>query len=226
MDWRNWRNHPFIVTLVGALLIGYLVRRCTEPAHSAYSYDTSPPAKSTSTPPAVPVVTTPASSSTPSQYQVAQLPPKPAASAPAAYPSPIERPVISTPDYSSGRRGYTTYTFTLGDTPYPLDGKVAFDHLDEMKQQCESLDAQKAVLGRAIDDDERNLAEMKQRLSVARVTLDRSSQYAVDAYNAQVASQRDLVDSLNRKVEEYNALNDRRKAIFASMHAYAQQHRR
>lgn len=230
MDWRNWKNHPFIVTLVGALLLGYLVRKCTEPAPYTYSYNANPPAKSNPVPISVqtpaPVVTSPPVSTPSSQYQVAQLPPKPAASAPVAYSSPVERPVFSTPSYSSGRRGYTTYTFTLGEVAYPLDGKAAFDHLSEMKQQCESLDVQKGALSMAIDADERNLAEMKQQLSMARLTLDRTSQYAIDNYNAQVESQGALVDSLNRKVSEHNALNDRRKAIFQSMHIYAQQHRR
>jgi hypothetical protein len=78
----------------------------------------------------------------------------------------------------------------------------------------------------AIDAERRNLAEMKQQSSIARVTLDLTSQYAVEAYNAQLDAQRQLVNSLNRKVDEFNALNDRMKAIFASMHTYAQQHRR
>jgi hypothetical protein len=230
MDWRNWKNHPFIVTLVGALLLGYLVRKFTEPAPYTYSYNASPPAKSNPVPisaqmPA-PVVTSPTVSSPSPQYQVAQLPPKPAASAPVAYSSPVERPVFSTPSYSSGRRGYTTYTFTIGETPYPLDGQVAFDHLSEMKRQYEALDAQTNALDGAIDAERRNLAEMKQQSSIARVTLDLTSQYAVEAYNAQLDAQRQLVNSLNRKVDEFNALNDRMKAIFASMHTYAQQHRR
>ena len=89
-----------------------------------------------------------------------------------------------------------------------------------------SVASEDAMLETAIEADERNIAEMKRRLSVARVTLDRTSQYAIDTFNAQVEAQGELIDSFNRKVEEFNALNDRRKAIFASMHAYAQQHRR
>jgi hypothetical protein len=230
MDWRNWKNHPFIVTLVGALLLGYLVRKFTESPPYTYAHSASTPTKYSPMPtPAqmpAPVVTSPAVSTPSSQYQVAQLPPKPAASAPVAYSSPVERPVFSTPSYSSGRRGYTTYTFMIGETPYPLDGQVAFDHLSEMKRQYEALDAQTNALDGAIDAERRNLAEMKQQSSIARVTLDLTSQYAVEAYNAQLDAQRQLVNSLNRKVDEFNALNDRMKAIFASMHTYAQQHRR
>lgn len=230
MDWRNWKNHPFIVTLVGALLLGYLVRKCTEPPPYTYSYNASAPTKYSPIPAPAPtpspVLVSPPVSTPSSQYQVAQTPSRPAASAPVAYSSPVERPVFSTPSYSSGRRGYTTYTFTIGETPYPLDGQVAFDHLSEMKRQYEALDAQTNALDGAIDDDRRNLAEMKRQSSIARVTLDNTSQYAVDAYNAQLDTQRQLVNSLNRKVDEYNALNDRMKAIFASMHTYAQQHRR
>ena len=231
MNWRNWKNHPFIFTLVGALLLGYVVRKFTEPAPYRYNNSASAPVQvtpaPTSAPSPAPVVITPApAASTPSQYQVAQLPPGPPPSGIITFPTPVESPVIKTPTYSSGRRGYTTYTFKLGEVSYQLDGKASFDHLGEMKQQCESLDAQKSVLETAIEADERNIAEMKRRLSVARVTLDRTSQYAIDTFNAQVEAQGELIDSFNRKVEEFNALNDRRKAIFASMHAYAQQHRR
>ncbi len=204
MDWRNWKNHPFIVTLVGALLLGYLVRKCTEPTPYTYSYQASPATKSTPAPAPVPVVTP----------------------APVAFSAPVERPVISTPRYSSGRGGYTTYTFKLGEVSYQLDGKAAFDQLGQMKQQCEFIDAQKDVLRSEIDAGKRDLAEKNRQLSLARATLDRSSQYAIDAFNAQVESEGEMVDSLNRKVGEFNALNERRKAIFASMHDYAQQHRR
>lgn len=242
MNWRNWKNHPFIFTVVGALFLGYLVRKFTEPAPYRHTYDagrtvaTTPAPKSAPTPAptsvpievtSAPVVTTPAPvASDPSQYQVAQLPPGPAPAGMITFPTPVERPVIPTPSYGSGRRGYTTYTFKLGEISYLLDGKASFDHLDEMKQQCESLDAQKRVLGAAIDADERTIGEMKRQLSVARATLDRESQDAIDAYNALVDSQGELIDSFNRKVDEFNALNDRRKAIFASMHEYAQRHSR
>lgn len=224
MDWLNWKNHPFVVTIMGALLLGYMVRKCTEPAPYAYSYKTSP--TTLSTPASTPAPTPAPVASTPSQYQVAQLPPGPAPSGMITFPTPVESPVIKTPTYSSGRRGYTTYTFKLGEVSYQLDGKASFDHLGEMKQQCESLDAQKSVLETAIEADERNIAEMKRRLSVARATLDRTSQDAIDTFNAQVEAQGELIDSFNRKVGEFNALNDRRKAIFASMHDYAQRHSR
>lgn len=238
MNWRNWKNHPFIFTLVGALLLGYLVRKFTEPTPYRHTYEASRPVATSSAPktapsPApvvitpVPAVTKPAPvASTPSQYQVAQLPPGPAPAGMITLPTPVERPVISTPTYGSGRRRYTTYTFTIGEIAYPLDGQAAFDHLCEMKRQCESLDSQMKLTGGVIDADRANLANLKQQLSIARFTLDRTSQAAIDAYNAQVETEGQLIDALNQKVDEHNALNDRRQAIFQSMHDYAQQHRR
>lgn len=238
MNWRNWKNHPFIFTLVGALLLGYLVRKFTEPTPYRHTYEASRPVAISpapkSAPSPAPVVMTPApavtkpapAASTPSPYQVAQLPPDPAPAGMITLPTPVERPVISTPTYGSGRRGYTTYTFTIGETAYPLDGQIAFDHLCGMKRQCESLDSQMKLTGGMIDADRANLANLKQHLSIARLTLDRTSQAAIDAYNAQVETEGQLIDALNQKVDEHNALNDRRQAIFQSMHDYAQQHRR
>lgn len=235
MNWRNWKNHPFILTFVGALLLGYLVRKLTEPApyryanHSSRSVVTTPPLKSapTSSPSPAPVMIPPLPVvSTPSQYQVTQLSPDPEPAGKVAFPATIERPVIATPSYGSGRRGYTTYTFTIGEIDYPLDGQAAFDHLGGMKRQCESLDAQMVVTGGSIDADRAALANLRQRMSLARLTLDRTSQTAIDAYNAQVEAEGQLIDALNQKVDEHNALNHRRDAIFQSMHAYAQQHRR
>lgn len=227
MDWLNWKNHPFVVTILGALLLGYMVRKCSEPASYTYSYKASPTTLSTPASTPAPVVTTAAPvASTPSHYQVAPLPPGPATSAPVTFSAPVERPIIKTPTYGSGRRGYTTYTFTIGEIDYPLDGQIAFDHLCEMKRQCESLDSQMKLTGGMIDADRANLANLKQQLSMARLTLDRTSQAAIDAYNAQVETEGQLIDALNQKVDEHNALNDRRQAIFQSMDDYAQQHRR
>jgi len=234
MNWRNWKNHPFIFTLVGALSLGYLVRKFTEPAPYRHTYDasrpvaTTPALQSASTPaptPALKLVSTPAPVLVTPAAQPAPAATRPMASSPSTFSPPVDLPYNSTTRVSSGRRGYTTYTFKLGEVSYQLDGKASFDHLGEMKQQCESLDAQKSVLETAIEADERNITEMKRRLSVARATLDRTSQDAIDTFNAQIEAQGELIDSFNRKVEELNALNDRRKAIFASMHVYAQQHR-
>ncbi len=242
MNWRNWKNHPFIFTLVGALLLGYLVRKFTEPTPYRLNYDASRPVATTPAPKSAPtpvpppapvavvpapVVTTPAPvASNASHYQVPQLPPGPAPSGMITFPDPVQEPVIPTPSYGSGRRGYTTYTFTIGETVYPLDGQTSFDHLCGLKRQCESLDSQMKVTGGMIDADRATIANLDQQLSTARLTLDRTSQDAIDAYNAQVEAQGQLIDALNRKVVEHNALNDRREAIFQSMHVYAQQHRR
>ena len=238
MNWRNWKNHPFIFTLVGALLLGYVVRKFTEPAPYRYNNSASAPVQvtqaPTSAPSPAPVVITPAPAvtkpaplaSTPSQYQVAQLPPKPMASAPVTFSGPIDRPVISTPGYSSGRRGYTTYTFTLDDTPYLLDGKSAFDHLTEMKRQANAYDpeinrlrAECATLQAQIDGN-------RAQLDIMSSVLDRTDQSAIDTYNAQVRISNAVIAERRVKVAELNANVESFNAIVSAMHAYAQQHRR
>jgi hypothetical protein len=242
MNWRNWKNHPFIFTLVGALLLGYLVRKLTEPSPYRHTYEASRPVATTpasqsvptpaptSVPVAVtpaPVVTTPAPvASKPSQYQVAQLPTRPATSAPVTFSAPVERPVIPTPSYGSGRRGYTTYTFTIEEISYVLDGQAAFDHLGQMKQRAHVFDpeitrlrAECAVLQSQID-------ESKSQLNQLRAVLDRTDQSAIDGFNAKVRASNAIIGERRAKVAELNAIVDQFNAIVSAMHVYAQQHRR
>jgi hypothetical protein len=223
MDWRNWKHHPFIVTIVGALLLGYMVRKCTEPARPTYHYSTERPAASGQE--AKPV-STPVASTQPDPVRSAPVAAAPTTSAPSAYLSPPERPVISTPSYGSGRRGYTTYTFTLDNIAYLLDGQASFDHLSEMKQQAHVYDpeinrlrAECATLQAQIDSN-------RSQLAVLRSVLDRTDQSAVDGFNAQVRSSNAVIAEHRVKVAELNANVDRFNQIVSAMHAYAQQHRR
>jgi hypothetical protein len=226
MDWLNWKNHPFVVTILGALLLGYMVRKCTEPAPYTYSYKAGPTTKSTPAPKATPVVTSPALSTPSSQYQVAQTPSSPALSAPVTFSAPIERPVISTPSYGSGRRGYTTYTFKIEEISYLLDGEAAFDHLGEMKQRASVFDpeitrlrAECAVLQSQIDAS-------KSQLDYLRSVLDRTDQSAIDGFNAKVRESNAIIGQRRAKVAELNAIVDQFNEIVSAMHVYAQQHRR
>jgi hypothetical protein len=238
MNWRNWKNHPFIFTLVGALLLGYLVRKFTEPAPYRYTYDASRPVATTPAPQSaptsvpvavtpLPVVTTPAPvASKPSQYQVAQLPTSPASSAPATFSAPVELPVMSNPSYGSGRRGYTTYTFKIEEISYVLDGQAAFDHLGEMKQRAHVHDpaiarlrAECAVLQSRIDAS-------KSQLNYLRSVIDRTDQSAIDGFNAKVRESNAIIDERRAKVAELNAIVGQFNEIVSAMHAYAQQHRR
>jgi hypothetical protein len=230
MDWRNWKNHPFIVTILGALLLGYLVRKCTEPAPYTYSYNASPPTKYSpmpaSAPTPAPVLVSPPVSTTPSQYQVAQAPSRPAPSAPVTYSAPVERLVISTPSYSSGRRGYSTYTFTLDDTAYVLDGQAAFDHLSDMKRQAHVYDPEINRLRAECASLKVQIDANRSQLNIMRAVLNRTNQSAIDGFNAQVLASNAVIDEQRMKTSELNANVDSFNAIVSAMHAYAQQHRR
>lgn len=235
MNWRNWKNHPFIFTLVGALLLGYLVRKFTEPAPYRYSHDASRPVATTPAPnlapapapPPAPIVVAPLPVvSTPSPYQVAQVPPKPVASPPVTFSAPPERPVISTPSYGSGRRGYTTYTFTLDDTPYLLDGQSAFDHLTEMKRQAHAYDPEINRLRAECASLQAQIDSNRAQLEVLRSVLDRTDQASIDSFNAQVRASNAVISERRVKVAELNANVDRFNEIVSAMHVYAQQHRR
>ena len=219
MDWRNWKNHPFIITIVGALLLGYLVRKCTEPAPYAYSFHSSSPSKSNPPSSSTPAVTSPPVSTIPSQYQVSQLSPKTAAPSPSTYSAPIERPVISTPSYSSGRRGYTTYTFTLDGTDYLLDGQASFDHLSEMKRQAHLYDPEINRLRAECVNLQAQIDSDRAQLDVMRSVLDRTDQSAIDRFNAHVGASNAVIAALNTNADSFNT-------IVSAMHTYAQQHRR
>lgn len=235
MNWRNWKNHPFILTLVGALLLGYMVRKFTETTPYRHTYEASPPVATTPAansaqaraPTPVPVVSTPAPVvSTPSPYQVAQVPPKPVASPPVTFSAPLDRPVISTPSYGSGRRGYTTYTFTLDDTPYLLDGQSAFDHLTEMKRQAHVYDPEINRLRAECASLQAQIDSNRAQLEVLRSVLDRTDQASIDSFNAQVRASNAVIAERRVKVAELNANVDRFNEIVSAMHIYAQQHRR
>lgn len=226
MEWRNWKNHPFIFTLVGALLLGYLVRKCTEPAPYRYDNSASAPAQATPAPAPAQVVASPAVSTTPSQYQVAQLPPKPAAAASVAFSAPTDRPVISSPSYSSGRRGYTTYTFTLDDVAYLLDGQASFDHLCEMKRQANVHDADITRLRAVCQALSAEIDGNQSQLAFMRSTLDRSDEFAVNRFNAEVRRSNQVVEQYRTRQAELNGYVDRHNAIVQAMHVYASQHRR
>jgi hypothetical protein len=226
MDRPNWKNHPFIITIIGALLIGYMVRKITEPEPYKYSYEPKPSPKAQSVPKADPVVASPSAGSAPAQHKVPEVASSRTPSAPIALTAPVESPYVSPPVYGPGRRVYTTYTFTIGETSYPLDGQAAFDHLGEMKNQCESLDAQANSLESAIDAARREVDELSQRIALARQSLDRTSQFAVDNFNAMVSSEGRKIEEMNAQIDEYNRVVERRKAIFLSMHVYARQHPR
>jgi hypothetical protein len=235
MNWRNWKNHPFIFTLVGALLLGYLVRKFTEPAPYRYTYDASRPVATTPAPksapmpaptPALKLVSTPAPVLVTPAAQPAPAATRPMASSPSTFSPPVDLPYNSTTRVSSGRRGYTTYTFKIEEISYVLDGQAAFDHLGEMKQRAHVYDpaitrlrSECAVLQSQIDAS-------KSQLNYLRSVLDRTDQSAIDGFNAKVRESNAIIDERRAKVAELNAVVDQFNEIVSAMHVYAQQHRR
>jgi hypothetical protein len=231
MNWRNWKNHPFIFTLVGALLLGYLVRKFTEPAPYRYTYDASRPVATTPAPksaptPALKLVSTPAPVLVTPAAQSAPAATRPMASSPSTFSPPVDLPYNSTTRVSSGRRGYTTYTFKIEEISYVLDGEAAFDHLGEMKQRASVFDpeitrlrAECAVLQSQIDAS-------KSQLDYLRSVLDRTDQSAIDGFNAKVRESNAIIGQRRAKVAELNAIVDQFNEIVSAMHVYAQQHRR
>lgn len=211
------RDYPLIVTLVGAIAVGCLVRTWTQPAEPAAqsSPRVSPPTAPRSSAAAQPAPFTPA------EPVVATAP------APAAAPSLPAMPVSqSVPSYSGRRGAYTSYSFTLDGTTYPLDGQTSFDHLCEMKRQANLHEADinrlRAVCRSLSDQIDRNQAQIR----LMRATVDSSDEFAVDQFNAQVARSNQVVEQYRAQQAELNGYVDQHNAIVDAMHVYARQHGR
>ncbi len=148
------------------------------------------------------------------------------ASSPSTFSAPVELPYDSTTRVSSGRRGYTTYTFTLDDVAYPLDGQAAFDHLSEMKRQAHVFDPEINRLRAECDALQAQIEAKKAQLDVMRTVLDRTDAFAVNSFNAEVRASNAVIAERRIKVSELNANVDRFNSIVQAMHVYARQHRR
>jgi len=219
MDWKKLRDYPFIITLFGSLALGFLVRVITaeETARSR------PQSSFESTVPAPVISRAPAPVAPPA-------PVTPPVVAPPVSPAPVSAPVAFTeapkPTYSGRGRGYTTYSFTLDGTTYVLDGQASFDHLCEMKRQANTHDGDITRLRAACQSLSDEIDANQAQLRNMRASLDRSDEFAVDRFNAQVRLSNQVVERYRVEQATLNDHVDRHNAIVEAMHVYARQHQR
>lgn len=221
MDWKIIRDHPFVVTLFASLALGFLVRSITAEEPRRYQ----PPAVADR--PVHAAVVTPA----PVLASPAPVTPSPAAaSAPASRPSfPSAQVAIvdsPRPTYSGRGRGYNTYSFTLDSTTYPLDGQASFDHLCEMKRQANMHDADITRLRAVCQALSAEIDGNQSQLSFMRSSLDRSDEFAINRFNAEVRRSNQVVEQYRARQAELNGYVDQHNAVVQAMHVYASQHRR
>jgi hypothetical protein len=206
---RNWRDHPFVVTILSSIIIGYGIRLYTEtPVYTPPRYN--PPAR---------VVT-------PSQNEPVYDPSSVVKNSTPITPPPATD-YTSTSNYrapSSSR--YTNYTFTIGDVPYRLDNEESFNHLSAMKRQAESLSVWIAATRIQCNDLSSQINRCKAELNSLSYNLDRTNQYAIDNYNSKIDTVNQYVETYRIRAAELNAKIDEYNAILDGMKSFAQLHRR
>jgi hypothetical protein len=237
MDWKKLRDYPFVVTLFGALALGFLVRLITDEeaprSRPRSSFESTVPAPVVTRPQSsfestvpAPVITRPPDPVTPPVAAPVSVVAAPTPVAPSVSPAPISYAATPRPTNSGRGRGYTTYSFTLDGTTYVLDGQGSFDHLCEMKRQANVHDADITRLRALCQALSAEIDSNQAQLRLMRATLDRSDEFSVDRYNAQVGLSNQVVERYRVQQASLNSYVDQHNAIVEAMHVYARQHQR